>query len=193
MGTPTSRAGSVRRRSGTGADAGRVGPGRPPGQGFRASAAGVLARGASPVTRRDEFAPACGPTSVEGVGSVLTRNCVTLSGAPTGRPMVFAHGYGCDQAMWRFVAPDFEVDHRVVLFDHVGAGRSDLSAYDRQKYGSLRGYAEDVVEICRELRAWRTCPAPLRDFYTYWTRKEAVLKATGWGLRVAPNRLAVSA
>jgi sigma-B regulation protein RsbQ len=53
--------------------------------------------------------------------------------------------------MWRFVAPDFEVDHRVVLFDHVGSGGSDLSAYDRQKYGSLRGYASDLVEICREL------------------------------------------
>jgi sigma-B regulation protein RsbQ len=65
--------------------------------------------------------------------------------------MVFAHGFGCDQAMWRFVAPDFEVDHRVVLFDHVGAGRSDLSAYDPVKYGSLRGYATDVVEICRAL------------------------------------------
>jgi sigma-B regulation protein RsbQ len=65
--------------------------------------------------------------------------------------MVFAHGFGCDQAMWRFVAPDFEVDHRVVLFDHVGAGGSDLSAYDPEKYSSLRGYAQDVVEICREL------------------------------------------
>jgi sigma-B regulation protein RsbQ len=65
--------------------------------------------------------------------------------------MVFAHGFGCDQAMWRFVAPDFEVDHRVVLFDHVGAGRSDLSAYDAGKYGSLRGYASDVVDICRAL------------------------------------------
>ena len=73
------------------------------------------------------------------------------SGPPAGRPMVFAHGYGCDQAMWRFVTPDFEVDHRVVLFDHVGSGRSDLSAYDPEKYGSLRGYAADVVEICRAL------------------------------------------
>jgi sigma-B regulation protein RsbQ len=70
---------------------------------------------------------------------------------PSGRPIVFAHGFGCDQAMWRFVAPDFEVDHRVVLFDHVGSGSSDLSAYDPAKYGSLRGYASDVVEICREL------------------------------------------
>jgi sigma-B regulation protein RsbQ len=85
------------------------------------------------------------------VSSVLTRNCVTVSGVPSGRPMVFAHGFGCDQAMWRFVAPDFEVDHRVVLFDHVGAGRSDLSAYDPGKYGSLRGYARDIVDICREL------------------------------------------
>jgi sigma-B regulation protein RsbQ len=65
--------------------------------------------------------------------------------------MMFAHGFGCDQAMWRFVAPDFGVDHRVVLFDHVGAGNSDLSAYDHEKYGSLRGYARDIVEICREL------------------------------------------
>jgi sigma-B regulation protein RsbQ len=65
--------------------------------------------------------------------------------------MVFAHGFGCDQAMWRFVAPDFAVDHQVVLFDHVGAGSSDLAAYDRDKYGSLHGYAADVVEICRAL------------------------------------------
>jgi sigma-B regulation protein RsbQ len=76
---------------------------------------------------------------------------VTVSGVPSGRPMVFAHGFGCDQAMWRFVAPDFEVDHRVVLFDHVGAGRSDLTAYDPEKYGSLRGYASDIVQICRDL------------------------------------------
>src|SRR3954468_11349602 len=83
--------------------------------------------------------------------TVATRNRVRVSGVPMGRPMVFAHGYGCDQEMWRLVAPDFEVDHRVVLFDHVGAGKSDLSAYDPDKYGSLRGYATDVVEICREL------------------------------------------
>ncbi|MCW2532783.1 MAG: rsbQ [Blastococcus sp.] len=76
---------------------------------------------------------------------------MTVSGVPSGRPMVFAHGFGCDQAMWRFVAPDFEVDHRVVLFDHVGAGRSDLTAYDPEKYGSLRGYASDIVQICRDL------------------------------------------
>ena len=61
---------------------------------------------------------------------VLERNRVRVAGVPAGRPMLFAHGFGCDQEMWRFVAPDFAVDHKVVLFDHVGSGRSDLAAYD---------------------------------------------------------------
>ncbi|MGY1824282.1 alpha/beta fold hydrolase [Geodermatophilus sp. SYSU D00079] len=82
---------------------------------------------------------------------VVTRNRVGVTGVPGGRPMVFAHGYGCDQTMWRFVVREFEVDHSVVLFDHVGSGRSDLTAYDPVKYGSLRGYAADVVELCQEL------------------------------------------
>jgi sigma-B regulation protein RsbQ len=85
------------------------------------------------------------------VPEVLERNRVRVSGVPSGRPIVFAHGFGCDQEMWRFVAPDFEVDHRVVLFDHVGSGQSQLSAYNPDKYGSLREYAADVVEILREL------------------------------------------
>jgi sigma-B regulation protein RsbQ len=66
-------------------------------------------------------------------------------------PMIFAHGYGCDQNMWRFVAPAFAHTHRLVLFDHVGAGGSDLSAYSRSKYATLQGYADDVLEICEEL------------------------------------------
>jgi sigma-B regulation protein RsbQ len=82
---------------------------------------------------------------------ILKRNAVSVTGLADGRPMVFAHGYGCDQEMWRFVATAFETDHRVVLFDHVGAGSSDLSAYDRSTYGALDGYARDVVEICRSL------------------------------------------
>ena len=86
------------------------------------------------------------------MGNIVARNAIRISGVAEGRPMVFVHGFGCDQAMWRFVAPDFEVDHRVVLFDQVGSGNSDLSAYDRDKYGSLRGYAADLVEICRELQ-----------------------------------------
>ena len=65
--------------------------------------------------------------------------------------MVFAHGFGCDQNMWRFVAPAFEHDHRVVLFDHVGAGGTDPCAYDADRYATLDGYVEDVVEICEEL------------------------------------------
>ena len=64
---------------------------------------------------------------------------------------MFAHGFGCDQNMWRLVVPAFEDTYRVVLFDHVGAGRSDASAYDRRKYATLDGYATDVLEICREL------------------------------------------
>lgn len=65
--------------------------------------------------------------------------------------MIFAHGFGCDQNMWRFVAPAFESDFKTVLFDHVGAGHSDLSAYDPRKYASLDGYADDLIDIGREL------------------------------------------
>ncbi len=83
--------------------------------------------------------------------SVVRRNNVTLSGRPSGQPMLFAHGFGCDQNMWRSVAPAFADDHRIVLFDHVGAGGSDASAYDHEKYASLDGYAGDVLEICAEL------------------------------------------
>jgi sigma-B regulation protein RsbQ len=65
--------------------------------------------------------------------------------------MVFAHGFGCDQNMWRFVEPAFLQDFKTVLFDHVGAGGSDLKAYDKSKYSTLAGYADDVVEIGREI------------------------------------------
>ena len=83
--------------------------------------------------------------------SVLARHNVQVRGVPDGQPLLFAHGFGCDQNMWRFVAPEFEDAYRVVLFDHVGAGESDLSAYDPDRYSSLQGYAQDVLEICREL------------------------------------------
>ena len=83
--------------------------------------------------------------------TVAERNNVQELGDPSGRPMLFAHGFGCDQNMWRFVAPAFADDHRVVLFDHVGSGGSDLSAWDARKYGHLAGYATDVLEICDEL------------------------------------------
>jgi sigma-B regulation protein RsbQ len=67
------------------------------------------------------------------------------------QPMIFAHGYGCDQNMWRLLVPAFAAQYRVILFDLVGCGRSDLSAYDRNKYGSLQGHADDVLEILGEL------------------------------------------
>jgi sigma-B regulation protein RsbQ len=82
---------------------------------------------------------------------VRTRNRVTVAGRAGGLTLVFAHGFGCDQAMWRWVSPAFERDHQVVLFDHVGAGGSDLTEWSPDRYASLEGYARDVVEICEEL------------------------------------------
>jgi sigma-B regulation protein RsbQ len=65
--------------------------------------------------------------------------------------MLFAHGYGCDQNMWRFITPAFEDEYRIILFDHVGHGQSDATAFDPARYGSLQGYADDVLAICHEL------------------------------------------
>jgi sigma-B regulation protein RsbQ len=79
------------------------------------------------------------------------RHNVTVTGRADGQAMVFAHGFGCDQNMWRFVAPVFEDDFRVIVFDHAGAGGADPGAYDATRHGTLSGYADDVVEICREL------------------------------------------
>jgi sigma-B regulation protein RsbQ len=85
------------------------------------------------------------------VVDVLRRNNVVVSGDPAGRPIVFVHGYGCSQVMWRHVAPSFEPDHRVVLLDLVGAGSSDRAAYSPGKYDSLHGYADDLLEVLDEL------------------------------------------
>jgi sigma-B regulation protein RsbQ len=65
--------------------------------------------------------------------------------------MVLAHGYGCDQNMWRKIVPAFENDFRIVLFDYVGHGKSDASAFDRTRYETLDGYADDVLAICEAL------------------------------------------
>jgi sigma-B regulation protein RsbQ len=81
---------------------------------------------------------------------MLRRNNVRTLGSGD-RAMVFAHGFGCDQNMWRFVWPGFVDNYRIVLFDHVGCGGSELSAYDPEKYGSLAGYADDVIAICHQL------------------------------------------
>ena len=82
--------------------------------------------------------------------SALQRNNVKVSGNGD-RAIVFAHGFGCDQAMWRHVAPNFSDDHKVVTLDYVGAGGSDTTAYDPEKYRTLDGYATDVLEIAKEL------------------------------------------
>jgi sigma-B regulation protein RsbQ len=82
--------------------------------------------------------------------SVLKRNNVVVGGNGD-TAMMFAHGFGCDQNMWRYIYPAFQNNYKTVLFDHVGAGNSDLSAYSFQKYDKLEGYAEDIVEIVNEL------------------------------------------
>jgi sigma-B regulation protein RsbQ len=76
------------------------------------------------------------------------RNNIRLAGQGTGKPwMVLLHGFGCDQSMWRYLVPAFEDSHQILLFDLVGSGGSDLAAYDRDKYGTLHGYAADLREI----------------------------------------------
>jgi sigma-B regulation protein RsbQ len=85
--------------------------------------------------------------------SIIERNNVNQKGQGD-TAMVFSHGFGCDKNMWRFVAPAFEENFRTILFDHVGAGGSDLSAYDPKKYSTLSGYADDLIELCHELDVW---------------------------------------
>jgi sigma-B regulation protein RsbQ len=82
--------------------------------------------------------------------SVLLRNNVKVTGRGR-RTILFAHGFGCDQHMWRFVAPAFEGNYRVVTFDYVGCGQSDLAAYDASRYASLDGYVQDVLDVCHAL------------------------------------------
>lgn len=82
------------------------------------------------------------------MSTVIQRHNVTIKG-DGAKSMMFAHGFGCDLTMWRFVAPAFEAEYRTILFDHVGVGGSDLSAYDLQRHASLSGYADDIVEIAR--------------------------------------------
>ncbi|WP_370583226.1 alpha/beta fold hydrolase [Pontibacter sp. FD36] len=81
---------------------------------------------------------------------VIKRNNINVFGKGE-QPLMFAHGFGCDQNMWRFVTPAFQQHYKIVLFDHVGAGNSDLSAYDASKYNTLNGYSTDIQEICHEL------------------------------------------
>lgn len=82
---------------------------------------------------------------------IRARNNVRILGRKDGPTVLFGHGFGCDQGMWQRVLPRFIDDYRVVLFDYVGSGNSDLDAYDPARYSSLDGYVEDVLEICAEL------------------------------------------
>lgn len=82
--------------------------------------------------------------------SIIKRNNIKILGEGT-QPILFAHGYGCDQNMWRYVYPAFEKNYKVVLFDHTGAGNSEESQYSFEKYNTLEGYSEDLLEICKEL------------------------------------------
>ncbi|MER5446640.1 alpha/beta hydrolase [Streptomyces sp. NPDC002764] len=82
---------------------------------------------------------------------IARRNNVTVTGNPDGPAVVLAHGFGCDQNMWRLTVPALAREHRVVLFDYVGSGRSELSAFSPDRYATLHGYARDVVEVCASL------------------------------------------
>ena len=85
------------------------------------------------------------------VMTAIERHNVRISGIPNGQPMVFAHGFGCDQNMWRFVAPAFEDRFRVIAFDYIGHGGAPCSRDELDRYGTLDAYADDLLAICREL------------------------------------------
>lgn len=87
-------------------------------------------------------------------GNILERNHVKVYGQDPHRQkpvLIFAHGFGCDQSMWRLITPAFGDRYEIVLFDYVGAGKSDLTAYNPQRYSQLKGYAQDILDICEAL------------------------------------------
>ena len=86
---------------------------------------------------------------------LIDRYNITITGNQDGQVVLFAHGFGCDQGMWRYVAPAFEADYKVVLFDYIGHGKANLNAYNRERYASLHGYAQDVLDICHALELER--------------------------------------
>lgn len=82
--------------------------------------------------------------------NVVVRNNVTILGQGD-QPLIFAHGFGCDQNMWRFITPAFMDKYQIILFDYVGSGNSDTNAYSSEKYQSLQGYVQDVLDIIETL------------------------------------------
>ena len=115
-------------------------------------------------TRRACHAPTRPPgrASYDPAMDAVDRLNAHVSGPVGARPIVFVHGFGCDQAMWREVAPELAADHRVVLLDLVGSGGSDLDSYDPERYGRLESHSEDLLALCRELE--------LRDVVLWATR-----------------------
>jgi len=89
------------------------------------------------------------PTS--SLTAVLRRNNVRVLGNSSGRPVLFLHGFGCSQEMWRKVTPRFADEHQVIVLDQVGAGDSDLTAWQPGRYESLHGYADDLLEVIESL------------------------------------------
>jgi sigma-B regulation protein RsbQ len=85
------------------------------------------------------------------IKKISQRNNVKVFGKGS-QSMLFAHGFGCDQNMWRYITPAFEEDYKIFLFDYVGAGKSDISAYNPERYSSLEGYARDILDICQDLQ-----------------------------------------
>src|SRR5688500_10457871 len=83
--------------------------------------------------------------------SIVARYNIKIFGEGE-QPMLFAHGFGCDQNMWRFITPAFEKDYKIILFDYVGHGKSDITAFNKEQYASLQGYAEDILNICKALQ-----------------------------------------
>ena len=82
---------------------------------------------------------------------MLTRNKGVVSGLANGTALIFIHGFGCDQSMWRQVVPDLAEEFQIVTYDLTGMGQSDLSAYEPQRYADLRAHAEDLLAIIEEL------------------------------------------
>jgi sigma-B regulation protein RsbQ len=89
------------------------------------------------------------------ISAILKRNNVHITGKGS-KPILFAHGFGCDQNMWRFILPAFEEQYQVITFDYVGHGKSDQDSYNTERYSSLQGYAQDVLEIASELQLSNT-------------------------------------
>jgi len=87
---------------------------------------------------------------------LIKQNNITIHGT-SSKVMFFVHGYGCDQNMWRFITPHFEDTYKIVLIDLVGSGKSDENAYNFDKYNSLEGYADDIINICDALNLQDVC------------------------------------